>query len=162
MLREVRVPKVQTLFVFKLLSQLSRLPRTGKKFVIRRNHDHRSLDLPDVKNSRKWKRMAAISVLPPIHLQPGVIDSHPEVAGVVVSPEHVVNVEDDWLPGHVQYGGFLYLLGWEYGTLLFSYQEKQSSQRESPCSAGEQNGSLQEPFIILYQVNPALLGYSLL
>ena len=103
MLREVRVPKVQTLFVFKLLSQLSRLPRTGEKFVIRRNHDHRSLDLPDVKNSRKWKRMAAISVLPPVHLQTGVVDSHTEVAGVVVCPEHVVDVEDHWLPGHVQY-----------------------------------------------------------
>ena len=70
--------------------------------------------------------MAAISVLPPIHLQPRVIDSHPEVAGVVVSPEHVVDVEDYRLPGHVQYGGFLHLLGCQEKS-LFSGREKQSS-----------------------------------
>ena len=54
--------------------------------------------------------MAAISVLPPIHLQAGMVDSHPEVAGVVVGPEHVVDVEDDGLAGHVQNGSLLHLL----------------------------------------------------
>ena len=62
--------------------------------------------------------MAAISVLPPIHLQAGMVDSHPEVAGVVVGPEHVVDVEDDGFPGHVQYGGFLYLLGCQKNSLF--------------------------------------------
>ena len=62
--------------------------------------------------------MAAISVLPPIHLQAGMVDSHPEVAGVVVGPEHVVDVEDDGFPGHVQYGGFLYLLGYQQNSLF--------------------------------------------
>ena len=39
-LREVRVPQVKTLFVFKLFSELARFPRTGKWFMIRRVHLH--------------------------------------------------------------------------------------------------------------------------
>ena len=54
--------------------------------------------------------MTAVSVLPPVHLQTRMIDSHSEVAGVVVGPEHVVDVEDDGLAGHVQNGSLLHLL----------------------------------------------------
>ena len=84
-----------------------------------------------------------------------MVDSDPEVTGVVVCPEHVVNVEDHRLPGHVQYGGFLYLLGCGKRDIIFLSRE--TKQSDSPCSAGEQNGSLQDPFIIFYPVKrPAL------
>ena len=100
--------------------------------------------------------MAAISVLPPIHLETRMVDSDSEVTGVVVCPEHVVNVEDHRLPGHVQYGGFLYLLSYGTGDIIILFRE--TKQSGSPCSAGEQNGSLHDPFIIFYQVSPALLA----
>ena len=72
--------------------------------------------------------MPAVSVLPPVHLQTRMIDSHSEVAGVVVGPEHVVDVEDDRLPGHVQYGGFLYFLGCEEEDIIMFLRETEQSE----------------------------------
>lgn len=95
MFREVRVPEVKTLFVFKLFSKFSRFPGA------------------DVEDAREGEGMSAVGVLPPVHLQPRVVDADSEVAGVVVGPEHVVYVEYDGLPGHVQYGGLLHLLSCE-------------------------------------------------
>ena len=54
--------------------------------------------------------MASVGVLAAVHLEAGVVDAHAEVGGVVVGPEHVVDVEDDGLPGHVQNGSLLHLL----------------------------------------------------
>ena len=67
----------------------------------------------DVEDAGEGERVASVGVLAAVHLEAGVVDAHAEVGGVVVGPEHVVDVEDDRLPGHVQYGGFLYLLSCE-------------------------------------------------
>jgi len=90
LLCEISVPQVDGLFVPELLPQL------------------RSLSGANVKDSRERERMSTISILSPIHLQPRVVDPQPHVRRVVVGPEHVVDVENDRLTGHVKYSSFFY------------------------------------------------------
>ena len=91
-LGEVGVAQVQRLLVPELLPQLPRLART------------------DVEDSGEWEGVTTICVLSSIHLQTTVIHTHTQGGGVLVGPEHVVDVEDDGLPGHVQDAGLLHLL----------------------------------------------------
>jgi len=98
LLREVGVPQVDGLFVPKLLPQLGGFPGTN------------------VKNARERKRVSTISIFSPIHLQPRVVDPQPHVGRVVVGPEHVVDVQDDWLTGHIKYSCFFNFLSLVGGT----------------------------------------------
>ena len=91
-LGEVCVAEVEALLVPELLAQLPRLPGA------------------DIEYSGEGEGVTPIGVLPPIHLQAGVIHPDPHGRGVVVGPEHVVDVEDDWFSGHVEDGGLLNLL----------------------------------------------------
>jgi len=92
MLSEVCVAEVETLLVPELLSQLPRLSGA------------------DVEYPGEGEGVAPIGVLSAVHLEARVIHPDTHGGGVVVSPEHVVYVEDDRLPGHVKDGSFLYLL----------------------------------------------------
>ena len=90
-LGKVRVPEVQRLLVTELLAQLSRL--TGA----------------DVEYTREGERMTSISVFSSIDFQTRVVDTNTHAGGVVVGPEHVINVQDDRLSGHVKDRSLLYL-----------------------------------------------------
>ena len=92
MLSEVCVAEVETLLVPELLSQLPRLPGA------------------DVEYPGEGEGVTPIGVLSAVHLEARVIHPDTHGGGVVVSPEHVVYVEDNRLPGHVKDGSFLYLL----------------------------------------------------
>ena len=91
-LGEVRVAEVQALLVAELLPQLPRLPGA------------------DVEYPGEGEGVATISVLSAIDLEAGVVHPNPHGGGVVVGPEHVIDVKDDGLPGHVQDGSLLHLL----------------------------------------------------
>ena len=91
-LGEVCVAQVEALLVPELLAQLPGLPGT------------------DVKYPGEGEGVTSIGVLSTVHLKARVIHSDPHGGGVVVGPEHVVNVEDDGLSRHVEYGSFLHLL----------------------------------------------------
>jgi len=92
MLGKVGVAKVETLLVPELLSQLPCLPWA------------------DVEYPGEGEGVTPIGVLSAIHLEARVIHPDTHGGGVVISPEHVVYVEDYGLPGHVKYGSFLNLL----------------------------------------------------
>lgn len=91
-LGEVCVAEVEALLVPELLAQLPRLPGA------------------DIEYPGEGEGVTPIGVLSPVHLETRVIHPDPHGRGVVVGPEHVVDVEDDWLPGHVEDGGLLNLL----------------------------------------------------
>jgi hypothetical protein len=74
---EIGEAEVQRLLEAELLAELACLPRR------------------DVKNAGKGEGVAAVGVLPAVDFQAGVVDAEPDVPGVVIGPEHVVDVEDD-------------------------------------------------------------------
>jgi len=90
---EVCVAQVEALLVPELLAQFSGLPGT------------------DVEYSGEGEGVTSIGVLSAVHLEARVIHPDAHGRGIVVGPEHVVNVEDDGLSGHVKDGSFLHLLG---------------------------------------------------
>ena len=92
-LREVCVAQVEALLVPELLAKLPSLPGA------------------DVEYSGEGERVTSIGVLSAVNLEARVIHPDPHGGGVVIGPEHVVNIEDDGLSGHVKDGSFLHLLG---------------------------------------------------
>ena len=55
----------------------------------------------NVKNSGKGERVASVSVLPAVNFESGMVNTETDVSGVVVGPEHVVDVENDGLASSV-------------------------------------------------------------
>jgi hypothetical protein len=72
----------------ELLSEFSGLPRRN------------------VKDAGKRERVAAVRVFSAVNLETGMVHSESHVSGVVVGPEHVVDVEDDRFAGSVVFVGF--------------------------------------------------------
>jgi len=92
LVRKVGVSQVNGLFVSKLFTQFRRLTGT------------------DVEDSREREWMTPIGIFSSVNLQPGMIDAYAHAGGIVVGPEHVIDVKDHWLPGDIEDGGFLHLL----------------------------------------------------
>jgi len=97
LLREVRVPQVDGLFVPKLLPQLGSLSGTN------------------VENPREREWMPTVCIFSSINLQTRVVDAKTHVSRVVVGPEHVVDVEDDRLARHVKNSCFFNLFSLIWG-----------------------------------------------
>jgi len=76
LVRKVGVSKVNGLFISELFSQLSCLPGT------------------DIEYPRKGEWMTPVGVFSSVNLQTGVVDADAHAGGVIIGPEHVIDVED--------------------------------------------------------------------